>query len=45
MVAYINIQVQKLQFLMFYQTFLSPQVKQGLIISNKLIYTSCLTSC
>ena len=28
-----------------YQIFFSPQVKRGLIISNKLVYTSCLTSC
>ena len=27
------------------QVFLSPQVKRSLIISNKLVYTSCLTSC
>ena len=33
------------EFLMFYQVFLSPQVKQGLIISNQLVYTSCLSSC
>ena len=25
--------------------FLSPQVKRSLIISDKLVYTSCLTSC
>ena len=30
---------------MFYQIFFSPQVKQNLIISNKLVYTSSLTSC
>ena len=30
---------------MFYQTFHSPQVKQSLIISNKLVYTSYLKSC
>ena len=30
---------------MFYQIFLSPQVKQSLIISNKLVYTSCLMRC
>ena len=23
----------------------SPQVKQGVIISNNLVYTSCFTSC
>ena len=33
------------EFLMFYQMFLSPQLKRSLIISNKLVYTSCLTSC
>ena len=33
------------KFLMFYQIFLSPQVKRSLIISNKLVYTICLTSC
>ena len=31
-------------FLMFCQIFLSPQVKRSLIVSNKLVYTSCLTS-
>ena len=30
---------------MFYQIFLSPQVKRNLIISNKLVYTRCFTSC
>ena len=34
-----------LEFLMFYQIFVSPQVKLGVVISNKLVYTSCLTSC
>ena len=34
-----------LNILMFYQFFLSPQVKRSLIISNKLVCTSCLTSC
>ena len=34
-----------LEFLMFYQIFHSPHVKQSLIIRNKLVYTSCLTSC
>ena len=33
------------EFLMFYQFFLSPPVKRSLIISNKLVYMSCLTSC
>ena len=32
-------------FLMTEQIFLSPQVKGSKIISNKLVYTSCLTSC
>ena len=27
------------------QIFLSPQVKRSVIISNKLDYTRCLTSC
>ena len=27
------------------QIFLSPQVKRNVIISNKLEYTRCLTSC
>ena len=27
------------------QISLSPQVKRNLTISNKLVYTSCLTSC
>ena len=27
------------------QTFLSAQLKQGVIISNKLVYTSWLTRC
>ena len=34
-----------LDFLMVDQIFLSLQVKQNVIISNKPIYTSCLTSC
>ena len=34
-----------LEFFMFCQIFLSPQVKRSLIISNRLVYTSCLTSC
>ena len=29
---------------MFYQTFVWPQVKGRMIVSNKLVYTSCLTS-
>ena len=33
------------EFLMFYQIFLLSPVKRNLIISNKLVYTSCLTSC
>ena len=33
------------EFLTFYQVFLLPQVKRSLIISNKLVYTSCLRSC
>ena len=33
-----------LDFLMVDQIFLSIQVKQSVVISNKLIYTSCLTS-
>ena len=33
------------EVLMFYQIFFSPQVKRSLIVSNKLVYTSCLTSC
>ena len=33
------------EFLMFYQLFLSAQVQRSLIISNKLIYTNCFTSC
>ena len=32
-------------FLMIKQIFFSLQVKQRVIISNKLVYTSCLTSC
>ena len=32
------------EFLKFYQIFLSSQVKRSLIISNKLIYTSCRTN-
>ena len=31
-------------FLMVEQIFLSLQVKQSVIISNQLVYTSCLTS-
>ena len=31
--------------LIFYQIFLSLQVKRSVIISNKMVYTSCLTSC
>ena len=31
--------------LMVEQIFLSPQVKRSVIISNKLDYTRCLTSC
>ena len=31
--------------LKFYQIFLLPQLKRSLIISNKLVYTSCLKSC
>ena len=27
------------------QIFLSPQVKRSVIVSNKLVYRSCLTSC
>ena len=30
---------------MFYQSVLSPQLKRSLIINNKLVYTSSLTSC
>ena len=30
---------------MFYQIFLSPQVKRSVIITNKLVCKSCLTSC
>ena len=37
--------VSFLEFLMVEQIFLSLQVKQNVIISNKRIYTSCLTSC
>ena len=33
------------EFLMFHQFFLSPQVKRGQIISNKLVYTICLSGC
>ena len=33
------------EFVMFDQIFLSSQVKWSLIISNKLVYTTCLTSC
>ena len=32
-------------FLMFEQIFLSPQVKRNMTITNKLVYTSLLTSC
>ena len=32
-------------FLMLEKFFLSPQVKRRVIISNKLVYTSYLTSC
>ena len=32
-------------FLMLEQIFFSPQAKQSVIISNKLVYTSCITSC
>ena len=32
------------RLLMFYQIFLSPQVKRSLIIGNK-VYASCLKSC
>ena len=32
-------------FLMVEQIFLSPQVKRNVIICNKLVYMSCLTSC
>ena len=32
-------------FLMVEKIFLSPQVKRSVIISNKLVCTSCLTSC
>ena len=31
-------------FLMFYQIFLSPQVKRSQIINDKLVYTSCRTT-
>ena len=34
-----------LRFLMVAQTFLSPQVKRNVIISDKLVYTSCVTRC
>ena len=30
--------------MMFEQIFLSPQVKQSVIISNKLVYTNCQTN-
>ena len=33
-----------LRLLMVEQIFLSPQVKRSIIFSNKLVYTSCLTS-
>ena len=29
----------------FDKFFLSPQVKRSLIIRNKMVYASCLTSC
>ena len=32
-------------FVMFKKIFFSPQVEQGPIISNNLVYTSCFTSC
>ena len=32
-------------FFIVEQVFLSPQVKRSVIISNKQVYTSCLTSC
>ena len=32
-------------FLMVEQSFFSLQAKQSVVISNKLIYTSCFTSC
>ena len=32
-------------FLMAEQIFFSPQMKRSVIICNKLVYTSCLTSC
>ena len=31
--------------LMVEQILLSPQVKRSVIITNRLVYTSCLTSC
>ena len=34
-----------LRLLIIEQIFLLPQVKQSIIISNKLVYKSCLTSC
>ena len=34
-----------LRLLMVEQSFLSPQVKRIMIISNKLVYTICLMSC
>ena len=33
-----------LEFLMVYQVFDAPQVKRSMIISNRLVYTSCLTT-
>ena len=42
---YATIDIIFWEFLMFYQIFISLQVKRRLIISNKLVYTSCLTSC
>ena len=33
------------EFLMIEQIFLSLQVKRGVIVSNKLVYTSFLTRC
>ena len=33
------------QSMIFYQIYLSPQVKRGLIIFNKLVYKCHLMSC
>ena len=33
------------RFLMVEQISLLPQVKQTVVVSNKLVYTSCFTSC